>query len=214
MASNNNGRSDWTVLAGVALLFVGVWLLLGRVFEWLPISLVRVVTVLAGIGWPLVLIGLGVLLIMKARTGGWNMSGRKLYRSRTDRKIGGVVAGFADYLNVDPTLARLAYAALTLLTGFWPGFLIYVIAMIVVPEAEFAVGVQAPNVTPQYAPPAPPVPPAPTPSASAPATPEAPAAPAAPEVPATPVAPAAPAAPAAPEAPVAPAPESATPPAS
>lgn len=166
MASHNNGRSDWTVLAGVALLVMGGWLLLERLFGWLPISLVRVVSVIASIGWPLVLVGLGVLLIMKARTGGWNMSGRKLYRSRTDRKIGGVVAGLADFVNVDATLARLLYAVLTLLTGFWPGFLIYVIAMLVVPEAEFEVGVQAPGAASQPAPPAPPVPPTPAPPAS------------------------------------------------
>lgn len=187
MASNNNGRSDWTVLAGVALLVIGAWLLIERVFGWLPVSLVRVVTVLAGIGWPLVLVGLGVLLIMKARTGGWNMSGRKLYRSRTDRKIGGVVAGFADYLNVDATLARLVYAVLTLLTGFWPGFLIYVIAMIVVPEAEFTVGVQTTAAAPQPAPAAPPVPPRPAQPAEAPAPIPTPApAPTAPEVPVSP----------------------------
>lgn len=160
--ADNNGRSDWTVLAGVALLVIGAWLLVVRVLWWLPASLVRVVSFIGNIGWPLVLVGVGVLLIMKARTGGWAVSGRKLYRSRTNRKIGGVVGGAAEYLNVDVTLARLVYAALTLLTGFWPGFLLYVVAMIVMPEAEFAVGVQAPAPSgPQNAPAAPPVPPRP-----------------------------------------------------
>ena len=192
MAANNT-RSDWTVLAGVALLVIGAWLLLERIFGWLTWPLAQVFRFFGHIGWPLVLVGLGVFLIMQARTGGWNVSGRKLYRSRADRKIGGVIGGAAVYLNikVDVTLLRLAYAALTLVTGFWPGFLLYVVAMIVVPEGDLAADVQDSAATGQQAPPAPPVPPMPTQPAEAPA---APAAPAAPVVPAAPAAPETPAA--------------------
>lgn len=199
--ATNHTRSDWTVLAGVALLVIGAWLLLERIFGWLTWPLAQVFRFFGHIGWPLVLVGLGVFLIMQARTGGWNVSGRKLYRSRTDRKIGGVIAGAAVYLNikVDVTLLRLAYAALTLVTGFWPGFLLYVVAMIVVPEGDFVADVQNPTATGQQAPPAPPVPPMPTQPAEAPAAP----APAAPVVPESPAAPVAPVAPAAPETPAA-----------
>jgi phage shock protein C len=192
--TGNNNRSDWTVLLGLGLLTAGVWLLLGKVFAWLAWPLAYAVRFLGSIGWPLVLVGLGVFLIMRARTEGWNMSGKKLFRSRTDRKVGGVLGGGAVYLNVDSNILRLIYVALTLLTGFWAGFLIYAIAMIVVPEEEFVVGAQAPSV-PTAPAPAPSVPTQPAAAAAAPVA-EAPAAPVAPPVPEAPVASETPASPA------------------
>ena len=57
---------------------------------------------------------------------------KKLYLSRTDRKIGGVCGGFAAYLGMDPTLVRLIWV-MTALVGGW-GLLGYLIAWIVVPE--------------------------------------------------------------------------------
>ena len=200
--TDNGKRSDWLVLLGLGLLAMGVWLLLEQVFGWFALPFGEVLRFLGSIGWPLVLVGLGIFLIMRARTQGWNMSGKKLFRSRTDRKIGGVLGGLAVYLNADSTLVRLGYVALTLFTGLWAGFLLYIIAMIVVPEEEFVLGAQAP--TPPTPAPAPPVPTAPVveqPVTSAPA----PAAPApAPSVPAPEAAQAAPEAPAAPSAPAAP----------
>jgi phage shock protein PspC (stress-responsive transcriptional regulator) len=57
---------------------------------------------------------------------------RRLYRSRTDRMLGGVAGGVAAYLQVDPTLTRLAFVALALAAG--TGVLAYIIAWIVIPE--------------------------------------------------------------------------------
>ena len=42
---------------------------------------------------------------------------RQLRRSQTDRKISGVCGGIAEYLNVDPTLVRLAAVVLAVITG-------------------------------------------------------------------------------------------------
>lgn len=186
MAMNDDKRSDWLVLAGLGMLAMGVWLLLERVLGWVSFPLARLLGFIGSIGWPLVLVGLGVLLIMRARTEGWTMSGKKLYRSRTDRKIGGVLGGAAVYLNIDANLLRLIYVVLTLFTALWAGFLLYIIAMIIVPEEEFVLGAQAP--TPPAPAPAPPVPPMP----AAPVAPEAPAAPDAPDAPDAPETPAAP----------------------
>lgn len=44
------------------------------------------------------------------------MKGRFLV-NRSEAKIMGVAAGFADYTAVDPTIIRLGFVALTLLTG-------------------------------------------------------------------------------------------------
>jgi phage shock protein PspC (stress-responsive transcriptional regulator) len=57
---------------------------------------------------------------------------RKLYRSRTDRKLAGVCGGLAQYLNADPTLIRVLFVVLALLGG--PGLVIYLVLWIIVPE--------------------------------------------------------------------------------
>ena len=57
---------------------------------------------------------------------------KKLYRSLTDRKIGGVCAGLAEYFNIDPTIVRLLFVLGLLLVGgtFWA----YIILWVVIPE--------------------------------------------------------------------------------
>jgi phage shock protein PspC (stress-responsive transcriptional regulator) len=57
---------------------------------------------------------------------------RRLYRG-DDRILGGVCSGLAEYLDFDPVLVRLGYAALTLFTAFC-GLIFYVVAWIVIPE--------------------------------------------------------------------------------
>ncbi len=57
---------------------------------------------------------------------------RKLYRSRTDRKIAGVCGGIAEYLNADPTVVRLA--AVLLMFGWGSGLLAYIVCALVIPE--------------------------------------------------------------------------------
>ena len=59
---------------------------------------------------------------------------KKLYRSRTNRKIAGVCGGLAEYFDVDPTIIRII-AFVLLLPGWLPGFLPYVRLWLVVPEA-------------------------------------------------------------------------------
>ncbi len=57
---------------------------------------------------------------------------RKLYRSRTDRKLAGVCGGLAQYFNLDATLIRVLFVLLTVLGGAGP--LIYVAMWIIVPN--------------------------------------------------------------------------------
>ncbi len=57
---------------------------------------------------------------------------RKLYRSRSDRMIGGVCGGLAAYLGVDETVVRLIAVATILLPG--PSIIAYLLAWIIVPE--------------------------------------------------------------------------------
>lgn len=58
---------------------------------------------------------------------------KRLYRSLTNKMIGGVCGGIAEYFDADPTLIRLATALIIVMTGFIPGLLFYVIAWIIMP---------------------------------------------------------------------------------
>ena len=57
---------------------------------------------------------------------------KKLYRSRTDRKIWGVCGGLAQYFDIDPTIIRVIFFV-SLLCGSL-GFWIYIIMAIFVPS--------------------------------------------------------------------------------
>lgn len=59
------------------------------------------------------------------------MSVNRLYRSRQERVIAGVAGGLAQYLNVDPTLVRLAFVIFGLVSGV--GLLVYIALAIVMP---------------------------------------------------------------------------------
>jgi phage shock protein C len=57
-----------------------------------------------------------------------------LERSRTDRKIAGVCAGLAEHLGIDVTLMRLIWLFVIVMTGIFPGVIVYLLAWIVMPE--------------------------------------------------------------------------------
>jgi phage shock protein C len=48
--------------------------------------------------------------------------------------IAGVCGGIADYFNLDPTLVRVAYIFLSILSVGFPGTLLYIILWIVMPR--------------------------------------------------------------------------------
>lgn len=60
---------------------------------------------------------------------------QKLYRSRTNRMLAGVMGGLGEFFGVDAVLLRLGYLIVTVFTGFFPGILAYVLAIVIVPEA-------------------------------------------------------------------------------
>jgi phage shock protein C len=73
---------------------------------------------------------------------------KRLERSRTNKILGGVCAGVADYLNMDATLVRVLTAILTVFTGI--PIVIYIVMLLVVPEE----GSQPPTGYPPVQPPA------------------------------------------------------------
>lgn len=65
--------------------------------------------------------------------------GKRLLRSTTDRKIGGVCGGLAEYFGFDSTVVRLAAVILAIYPGaVICGVLAYVIAWLVIPSAPAA----------------------------------------------------------------------------
>lgn len=57
---------------------------------------------------------------------------KRLYRSTTNRMVGGVASGLARYLEVDPVFVRLAFVVLALFQGI--GVITYLIMWLVVPD--------------------------------------------------------------------------------
>jgi phage shock protein PspC (stress-responsive transcriptional regulator) len=62
-------------------------------------------------------------------------AGRDLCRSR-DRIIAGVCGGIAEWLGWDPTLVRILYVAISILSAGFPGTLVYIALWIVMPECD------------------------------------------------------------------------------
>ncbi len=56
---------------------------------------------------------------------------KKLYRSRTDRRIWGVAGGLAKYFDIDPTIVRVIFVASIFVgtLGIW----VYLIMALIVP---------------------------------------------------------------------------------
>jgi phage shock protein PspC (stress-responsive transcriptional regulator) len=59
---------------------------------------------------------------------------KSLRRSRSNRMIGGVVAGLADYIGMDPVLARVLYVLISVCSAAFPGILVYLILWVVMPD--------------------------------------------------------------------------------
>lgn len=56
---------------------------------------------------------------------------KTLYRSRTNKVLGGVCGGIGEYFNIDPVIIRLIVVAFTLMGG--SGFVAYLIAYVIIP---------------------------------------------------------------------------------
>ncbi|HZI93160.1 MAG TPA: PspC domain-containing protein [Patescibacteria group bacterium] len=78
------------------------------------------------------------------------MAPRRLYRSPTDKKIAGVCGGVAEYLDIDPAVARIAAVILFLLHGV--GLIAYLIAWVAIPVRQTEPGVSPPGDDPQAQP--------------------------------------------------------------
>jgi phage shock protein C len=61
---------------------------------------------------------------------------KKLYRS-SDRRIAGVCGGIAEYLEVDPTVVRIVYLIVSILSAAFPGAIVYLILTLMMPAKHY-----------------------------------------------------------------------------
>ena len=65
----------------------------------------------------------------------YKMVKKKLYRSKKERMIGGVCGGIGEFLEIDPTVVRVIWAFLTILS-IGVGIIAYILAWIIIPEKK------------------------------------------------------------------------------
>jgi phage shock protein C len=87
-----------------------------------------------------------------------NNQPKQLYRSRTNRMFAGICGGLGEYFNMDPTIFRLLFV-FGVIFGFGSLLIVYLVMLIVIPEAPLeslpAAPVEPPAPEPQV--PEPPV---------------------------------------------------------
>jgi phage shock protein PspC (stress-responsive transcriptional regulator) len=65
----------------------------------------------------------------------------RLYRNDTDKLLGGVCSGIANYLRVDPTIVRLVFALMVF--GAGTGVLLYILLWIILPSKPLVTNIQS-----------------------------------------------------------------------
>ncbi|HEY3123702.1 MAG TPA: PspC domain-containing protein [Thermoanaerobaculia bacterium] len=61
---------------------------------------------------------------------------RRLTRSSRHKMIAGVCGGLAEYFQIDPTVVRVAYVLISIVSVAFPGILAYIILMFVMPPPD------------------------------------------------------------------------------
>lgn len=59
---------------------------------------------------------------------------KKLYKSNKDKVLSGVIGGLGEYFEIDSTLLRLGFIVFLLITGVFPGVLLYIAAALIIPS--------------------------------------------------------------------------------
>ena len=61
---------------------------------------------------------------------------RRLTRSNRNKMIAGVCGGLAEYLNMDPTVVRVLYVLVSIVSAGFPGIVAYIVLMFLMPPPE------------------------------------------------------------------------------
>ncbi|MGL1887997.1 MAG: PspC domain-containing protein [Reichenbachiella sp.] len=58
----------------------------------------------------------------------------RILKRSSDKVFAGVLGGVADYLGWDPTILRLAYVLMTVMSIGFPGIIVYLVLWFLMPE--------------------------------------------------------------------------------
>lgn len=61
---------------------------------------------------------------------------KRLTKSSNNKVISGVLGGIADYFGIDPTIVRVVYVILSVLSQAFPGVLVYICLAIIMPDGK------------------------------------------------------------------------------
>lgn len=59
-----------------------------------------------------------------------------LHRSTTNRWLAGVCGGLAEWLGWSPTLVRILYVVVSVLSAAFPGIIVYIVLWILMPRRQ------------------------------------------------------------------------------
>ena len=109
---------------------------LAEYFEVDP-TIIRVLFALGlitGVGFVAYLVAWIVIPLAPEGAAGPALPARRLRRSASDKKLGGVCAGVADFLGIDPTIVRVLWLCSVMIGGF--GLLTYILLWFILPLEE------------------------------------------------------------------------------
>ncbi len=133
-------RTEMTI--GLVLILVGAAFLLYNVtgFEWwLPWRWHDLVHVHIREIWPILLIVLGAWILLRSRSDDIQeatIQTQSFLRSKTERMVGGVCGGLAEYWQVDVGLIRVIWVLTSLFISLPAGGILYLVLLVLVPEAR------------------------------------------------------------------------------
>jgi phage shock protein C len=61
---------------------------------------------------------------------------KQLRRSNKERMIAGVCGGIAEYFDLDPSIVRIVYVLISVISVAFPGILFYILMWIIVPQSD------------------------------------------------------------------------------
>jgi phage shock protein C len=73
-----------------------------------------------------------------------------LQRSRRNKMIAGVCGGIAEWLGWDPTIVRILYVLVSILSVAFPGTIVYLLLWLIMPRAPAACGSSSSTSTGRY----------------------------------------------------------------
>lgn len=136
MSEGRKEQNSPLLIVGGLLIVAGA-VLMARQFGLIPQQLLKILSALSSARGPVALVFVGVVVIVLANRGGSfrvPAHGTRLYRSRGDKVISGVLGGLAKYFGIDSTLVRLGFIALAFVGGAWTATVAYIVLAVVMPE--------------------------------------------------------------------------------